>query len=343
MTNGLGIRHCLVGLIAVAAFVLAGCSKPDDSSGGQGKGTTNAGKKFKIAGIIMQDDEFFHMVQFGMEDASAKAGVDFVRGNSNGKPEKEAELINTYVGQHVDAIVISPISKTLSVQVLKTAADKGIKIVCQNNPLNADFPVAVIESDQVDLGTQTGKEAAQYIREKMGGNARIAILAFKSQVPEQSNDRVNGFKAEVQKLPGVQIVAEQDAWKYDQAVTKVGDIITAHPDVNLIWAANEGGTYGSVLAVRNGNKAGKIVVFGTDASEQLVGCLEASDNILQAITSQKPAEVGSKAVEDAVKALKGEPIDNKKEILKGICLTRTNPQGIADFKKQLAVWMKKDK
>lgn len=137
-----------------------------DESGQRGAAKPE-GKKFKIAGIIMQDDEFFRMVDFGMTDAATKAGVELVHGNSNGKPDKEAELINTYVAQGVDAIIISPISKTQSVQMLKAASDKGIKIVCQNNPLDADFPVAAIESDQVDLGTQTGKEAVKYIQEKM--------------------------------------------------------------------------------------------------------------------------------------------------------------------------------
>ena len=342
MTNGLQIRNLIVGLMAVAAVGFAGCSKPDETATGPDKaGNKQAeGKKFKIAGIIMQDDEFFRMVDFGMTDAAAKAGVELEHGTSNGKPEKEAELINTYMAQGVDAIIISPISKTQSIQMLKNASDKGIKIVCQNNPLDADFPVAAIESDQVDLGTQTGKEAVKYIQEKMGGKANIAILAFKSQVREQSEARVGGFKAEVQKLPGVKIVAEQDAWKIEQ-ISKVSDVLTAHPEVNLIWAANEGGTAGSVMAVRNAGKVGKVVVFGTDASEKLVEFLEAQDNVLQAITSQKPSEVGSTAVEDAVKALKGEEIKDKKVILKGICLTRTNPNGIADFKKQLAIWMKK--
>ena len=112
--------------------------------------------------------------------------------------------------------------------------------------------------------------AARYIKEKLGGKAKIAILAYKSQVPEQSNARTDGFKDALKDLPGVEIVAEQDAWLAEMATKKAGDILTAHPDLDMIWAANEGGTVGSVLAVKNAGKAGKVAVFGTDVSEQLL-------------------------------------------------------------------------
>ena len=97
----------------------------------------------------------------------------------------------------------------------------------------------------------------------------------------------------------------------EQAVKKVGDILTANPGVNVIWAANEGGTEGAVMAVKNSGKAGKIAVFGTDTDEQLANFLLSDDNILQAVTGQQPFEIGRLAVEAAVKALKGEPVEKK--------------------------------
>jgi len=326
-----------MGLAAMAALVVFGCGKPESNAG---PGQT-AGKKIKLAGIIFQEDQFFHLVKIGMHDGAKKAGVELLDGNSNNKPEKEIELVNTYATQGVDAILISPLSKTGSVEALKKANEKGIKIICHNTPIDADFIVSDIESDAVDLGTQTGQAAAKYIAEKMGGKANIAILAFKSQVPEQSDARCKGFKDEMAKLPGVKIVAEQDAWLPEMAVKKAEDIMTAHPEVDLIWAANEGGTVGSVMAVKNAGKAGKVVVFGTDSSEQLVSFLQDPDNILQAITSQKPVEVGQMAVDFAVKAIKGEKVE-KKVVMKGICLSRTDPAGIADFKKKLDEWQKMD-
>jgi ABC-type sugar transport system substrate-binding protein len=114
----------------------------------------------------------------------------------------------------------------------------------------------------------------------------------------------------------------------------VENILTAHPDVNIIWAANEGGTVGAVTAVRNAGKAGQILVFGTDISEQMADFLLAEDGILQAVTGQKPFEIGDLAVQSALKALKGEKIE-KKVSLPGILFTRAQPDEVKKYKQYL--------
>ena len=194
---------------------------------------------------------------------------------------------------------------------------------------------ASVESSQRDLGAQTGAAARRYITEKLGGKARVALLAFKSQLPEQSDARSNGFKEELARLPGVEIVAEQDAWLAEMAIKKVGDILTAHPDVQVIWSANEGGTVGAIMAVKNSGRAGKVAVFGTDISDQLMDALLAPDAILQAVTGQQPFRIGSTAVETAVKAARGETFDTA-AVLPGVPLSREDPAAIRAFREAQA-------
>jgi simple sugar transport system substrate-binding protein/ribose transport system substrate-binding protein len=296
-----------------------------------------AAQKIKLACIIIQEDQFFRLVLFGMRDAAQQAGVELLEANSDNKPDKEIGLVNTYVARKVGAILISPLSAKGSVAALKLAYDQGIKILTYNTALGADFAAAHIECSPTYLGQQTGKAAREYIERNLGGKAKIAICAFKTAVPEQSNARTDGFKSEVGKLPGVEIVAEQDAWLPESAVRKVGDMLTAHPEVNIVYAANEGGTIGAVLAVKNAGKAGQITVFGTDCSEQLLQMLQADDNVLQAITSQRPVEIGRLAVERALKVIKGEPVE-KETFLPGILLSRADLDGVKKFAAQFKEW-----
>src|SRR4029077_14422253 len=107
---------------------------------------------------------------------------------------------------------ISPLSRKASLETLKRAKARGVTVVTYNTTVDGGIEDAFVECDQSDLGRQSGRAAAQYIRERLNGKARVAILAFKSQVPEQSNERVSGFKDALKDLPNVQIVAEQDAW-----------------------------------------------------------------------------------------------------------------------------------
>ena len=284
----------------------------------------------KIAGIVFQEDQFFRLVLFGMRDAAARNGVDLLEANSAGKPDKEIQLINTYVASGVNAIVVSPLSAKASVIALERARAKGITIVTYNTNVEGDIAATYLESDQTGLGRATGVAAREYIEKHLEGKANVALLAFQSQAPEQSTMRVTGFREEITKLPGVKIVAEQDAWLAEQAVRKAGDILTAHPDLDILWGANEGATVGAVMAVKNAGKAGHVAVFGTDTGEQIAGFLLSEDGKLQAVTGQQPFEIGSRAVESALSVLRGEKVEPKQS-LPGVLLSRTDPEGVRKF------------
>ena len=111
---------------------------------------------------------------------------------------------------------------------------------------------------------------------------------------------MNGFVDQIKDLEGVEIVADQDAWLQDSAVQVVSDILTANESkggVDIIWAANDGGTIGVTMAVKNAGKAGETFVFGTDAAEQQAAFLKADDNILQCVTGQDPYTIGYNTME----------------------------------------------
>lgn len=285
----------------------------------------------RLAGIVFQNDQFMRIVQFGMQDAAEELGADLLLGNSANSPAQEIEMVNNYISSGVDGIMITPLSSTASVQALRDAYDEGIQIVTWNTRIDADFPVAAVESSQFQLGESTGRVAREYIQNELGGSAKVAILAFDALVPEQSGARVDGFLSQIEDLDGVEVVAKQDAWLAEDAVAVSEDIITANPDLDLIYAANEGGTVGSVQGVRNAGGQGDIAVFGIDASEQLADFLLADDNVLQATTGQQPYEIGYQSVEVSMAALRGEDVD-KEIVVPGMLLTRDNPDEVREFK-----------
>jgi ABC-type sugar transport system substrate-binding protein len=325
-------RLRISGIILLAALLMiAGCAKKNDASSHK-----------RIAGIVFQEDQFFRLVLFGMRDAAKNAGVELLEANSAGRPDKEIQLVNTYIAQGVDAIVISPLSARASISALERARSKGITVITYNTTIEDSIPASFVESDQVELGASTGRAARAYIDSVCGGKATVALLGFLSQAPEIYYQRKEGFVREITKLPGVRVVAEQDAWLAEQAVKKAGDILTAHPDVNLIWAANEGGTVGAVMAVKNSGRTGRVAVFGTDASDQLADFLLAEEPVLQAVTGQQPFLIGTRSVQAALAALKKEPVE-KKVSLPGLLLTRTRPDDVRRFKSELHTMLANDK
>lgn len=308
-------------LLIGALFLAAGCEPtPDD-----GRAT--------IGAIVFQEDQYFRMIEQGMRDTAAKLDVNLMVNNSFGTLDKEIGLLDTYQAKQVDALVVAPLSSKSSIPALKRAHDSGIPVVTYDARIDADFPVSTIRSDQVELGRLTGEAARAFIEQNLGGAAKIAMVQYIALAPETAKQRVQGFKDEVMKLPGVEIVTEQDAWLAPEATSLVENILTAHPEVNLIWAANEGGTVGAVNAVSAANKkdtSKHVYVFGTDMSEQIGAFLLSEENVLQAVTGQKPFDIGSYAVATAVKAVKGDAVD-KNVALPGILFSRENIAGTQDY------------
>jgi simple sugar transport system substrate-binding protein/ribose transport system substrate-binding protein len=292
-----------------------------------------------VAGVVNLEDQYMRFLSMGYQDAAQEAGVRVLLSNTNGDIAREAELINTYVSQNVAGLVIVPANQTSSIAMLQRAS-QTMKIAIVGWPLdNAPFIVGGYASNNVNLGASSGEAAAEFIRTQLGGRAKIALIRFHSFAAEPSNDRVNGFIEAVRKVnPNVEVVAEQDAWVQDAAVQVVGDILTANRDINIIFAANDGGTIGSVMAVMNAGLAGRVFVYGIDTGEQQIAMLRNPDNILQAVTGQDPygqGYNGMKLVIDAINGKDYSATQGKIATSPGLLLNRSNPAGIDAFERDL--------
>lgn len=304
----------------------------DPSSPAGGPGGASSGHTPVVGVILMQQDQFFRLNESGMRDAAKNLGVTLKVQNAAGALDKEASILDTFLALKVDAVLVSPLGSKASIPALERAHERGVHVVTYNNGIDAGFPESNIQSDQVSLGAESGKAARAYIESKLGGRARVALIGYASQLPEQGGARQRGFRTAIEGMPGVTIVAEQDAWNAPEAANTVGSILSKHPD--LVWAANEGGTVGAVTAVRSAGLAGKVAVFGTDVSVQLIDFLLADDGILQGVTAQKPFEMGRSAVEAAVHAIRREPLA-KEVVLSGVYFAREKPEELRAFKQSL--------
>jgi sugar transport system substrate-binding protein len=284
--------------------------------------------KIVVAGVVFQNDQFMKSLTQGYIDAAKKAGVKCLTANTDNDQAKEVELVNTYISQKVDGLAIAPRDPKTSEPALKKANSKGMKIAITNMDLSsAPYIVGGYTSDNKNIGAGVGAAAAKFVKEKLGGKAKIGILQFKSQVPAQSKARVDGFKSAFKDMPGVEFVADQDAWLADKAVGVAGDMITANPEMNIIFGANDGGAKGATMAVKNAGKAGKVFTFGVDVDQQVIDFIKSSDNILQAANGQDPYTMGYKAMETLIKAIQGKAITTKGKtiIVPGKLVDRSNP------------------
>lgn len=309
---------------ALAASVLTGCSssaatttaaaatKAADSSAAAttAAATTEAAGEMVIGSVIMNTSgEWFAEVIKGMEAAGTDLGVTVKIVSSDNEVSKESDNVATFVAQGVDAICISPLSADASVAAVESSVAAGIPVINWNTTVNTETSGFVGVSNY-DLGSMTGEYVAQYVKDNFPDGCKIALLTNSSY--EVGVERCNGFKDAIKDVPGLETVAAQDAELQEEGLDITEQILTANPDIDMIWAWNQTSLLGCVAALQNADNS-KIIVMGTDMSLDLAKDMLSETVKLQAITTQMPYDIGYNAVANAVKAAKGEAVE--KELL----------------------------
>jgi len=318
-------------LIAVFAMLLSACGAPAATP------TTSGSKPLTIAGVVFQDDQFMKSMVQGYTDAGAKYGIKVLTANTNNDIAKETELIQTYVSQGVNGIAIAPLSPDASIANLKDANSKGVKVAITNMNLTGDtsFLAGGYTSDDATNGKIVGTNAADFIKKNITGAVNIGQVDFDDQLKAQSQARWGGFYSGLDGA-GVKYnkVAAVSSHVQDDAVTKVSDMLTAHPEINVIFACNDGSTIGAATAVKQAGLQGKVFVFGYDGGDQQTAMMLSGDNILLGVVAQDPYTQGYKAVESLALTLQGQPNPDagKITVVPGMYLGANDPEGIKKWR-----------
>jgi ABC-type sugar transport system substrate-binding protein len=111
-------------------------------------------------------------------------------------------------------------------------------------------------------------------------------------------------------------------------------MLTAHPEINVIWACNDGGTIGAAMAVKQAGLAGKVFVFGYDGGDQQTAMMLSGDNILVGVVAQDPYTQGYKAVESLALTLRDQanPDAGKITVVPGAYLSVSDPEAIKQWR-----------
>ncbi len=333
----------VLGALVLISMLLAACGTPATTAA-PSTGSTHqtapvapktplAAKDIIVAGIVFQDDQFMKTMVKGFQDAGAKLGVKQVLiGNSSNDVVKETELINTYISQGAKGIAIAPLKPDVSIETLKQANDKGVLVALTNSGGISDvsFVTGAYMSDNRANGKVAGEAAVQYIKDNnLTGTVNVGIDDYDHQKPEESSLRYGGFEDALKAANiNYKVVAHVSAELQDTALPKVADMLTAHPEIQIIFACNEGGSVGAGMAVKQAGLTGKVAVFGFDGSDQLSSMIINGD--MQAVVAQDPYTQGVNAMTDLVNFLTGKPGASvgKATITPGLILSATDKPAV---------------
>ena len=301
----------LASALLAPALALAGCggstSSPPSTAaaGGGGAKQVNADTYIPVISKGFQH-QFWQAVKQGAEKKASELGVKitFEGPDNESQVDKQIEMLQTALDKKPAAICFAALDSKAAIPLLQKAKDQNIPVIGFDSGVDSDIPVATAATDNVKAAGDAAKHMAQLI----GDSGEIAVVVH-DQTSRTGIDRRDGFVKEIQaNHPNIKIVDTQygggDPLKTDD-LTKA--ILQAHPNLKGIFAANEGTANGVLNAVKETGKEGKVVVIGYDAGKQQKDAIRSG--VEAGAITQDPVGIGSKCVESAVKAIKGEPVE----------------------------------
>jgi simple sugar transport system substrate-binding protein len=160
-----GSKRLMALAMAAPLFLAAACTTDSSSdSSGSSKGSGGAGKHLSFAVIThgSAGDAFWDVVQHGAQQAGKDLGVS-VDYQSDGDPQRQAQLIDAAVNQGVDGIVVSMANPDALKDSVEAAVHKGIPVVTINSggDRSAEFgAIGHVGQDEAIAGQGAGRELA---------------------------------------------------------------------------------------------------------------------------------------------------------------------------------------
>src|SRR4029453_7753124 len=246
---------------------------------------------------------FWQSVHAGADAAGKEFGVEIVWKGPAQETDYSGQIniVEDAINRRVDGIVLAPSHGDALVPIVERAQKEGIPITIFDSGISTEAYLSYVATNN----RQGGVVAAEGLPEKLGGKGKIAILGVKAG-SVSTDEREQGFQDTIkQKYPGISIVAFQygDADRA-KSLDRATDILTAHADLNGMFASNESSTVGAVQAIKQKGLAGKVVLGGFDSSPNLIDDLKAG--AIDSLVLQNPFKMGYEGVKAIVAKLNGE-------------------------------------
>lgn len=222
--------------------------------------------------------------------------------------EQQVQQVNDLIAAKVDAIVIAPTDSQSLVAPLKNAADAGIKVVNVDSRLDAETmkKLGLVDVPFIGVDNVAGAyKAGQFLADKVSSPTQAAILEG-IRSADNARQRMEGAKRALAENKNIRVVASETAnWKIDEAYNVTKAIFTKHPDIQLLFAANDMMAMGAVKYLQESGKT-TVKVVGYDALDETLAEIKAGR--IAATVDQQAAEQGYQGVVVALHLLKGEKV-----------------------------------
>ena len=217
------------------------------------------------------------------EGLGYEATVSAHKGDTN----TEATLVDAAITNGATAIILDPANADGSVGVVKRAKAAGIPVFLVNAEIN-ESGIAV--GQLVSNNAQGAALGAVKWQEIVGDNAKY-VEFYGNPSDNNAVTRSNGYNTVLSQYSGLEKVAQEVAnWNRTQGYNKMQSIMQAQSTIDAVISGNDEMALGAIVALKEANRLGGVIVGGFDGSPDAVDAVKAGE---MAYTVLQPVAVFS--------------------------------------------------
>ena len=294
-------------LVVAACACLASCS--------QGK------KKYVIGVSQCSEDIWRDKLNNEMRDAVyVHDNVEVRIASADDMDEKQAEQINRFVDEGVDALIVAPNQVNSVTEPILKAYGKGIPVIFFDRTAGADRYTAFIGADNEKIGRTMGEYIATQLK---GSGTVVEIMGLKGSSP--AIERHKGFVEALSRHPGIKLVAAVNGnWLQESGRLTADSLLAAGVRPDYVFAQNDRMAFGAWQAARRFGLEKTIKFVGIDALPGEGGGISlVRDGILEA--SHIYPTRGDLVIQLALNVIEGKPYE-RNNYMKAALVTRDNAE-----------------
>ncbi len=245
---------------------------------------------------------YYIAVGEGIKSVGKDAGVEvfMLAPQSGADINGQMGMIQDVLTQDVDAIIFGTHDEFAAAPLLKKAVDQGIAVVMINSDI-PNFPTPI--HGVVGYSQRNGTHAiADWAIDEYGEEPqKVGII--EGQPGYHSTERVGGFLDGIEGNDNFEVVVSIDGkWNVEGGNTAGMDILQSHPDLDLIFAANDYMIIGAAYAAKALGRS-DLVLLGNDGDTS--GLEEIAAGTVTATVNTSPFLMGKAAMNVTLDALAG--------------------------------------
>lgn len=237
----------------------------------------------------------------GIKAAAAAKGAEvfMLAPQSGADINGQMGMIQDVITQDVDAIILSTHDEAAAAPLVTRAVEQGIAVVIVNNDIpNFPTPIHAV----VGYSQRNGTEAlGKYLVDKSAGQPMM-VGVIEGLPGYHSTERVGGFLKGIEGASNISVAASiPGGWNVEGGNTAGMDILTAHPDINVLFAANDYMIMGAGVAAKSLGK--EVMLLGNDGDTAALE--EIAAGTVAATVNTTPFVMGEIALQVTLDTLAG--------------------------------------